>query len=400
MLPRRTDDSKVIERFAALVRTYCRRVEELKFVSLVLEEPLHQIEIAVHALLERFSSQLRSIDLIRNYDHLFVPDINVCTNIRDLKFPASSELSSFLRACGSSLESLTVSFNGTSEYAEMLDLIEHTCTKLTSILLIGCFKVTQVVGEERYASLLRSFGPQLTCAKVDGLSVGKLAQVLEDCPSLLIETEFVSDDGVDEWERVGLLGSMIKHLTVAANMCRGQKCEEAIRKCTNLEVLEIERNYAHEEQATENSSDVTFLLLLSSSSLTHVYHRGFVATHQNICTLSSALKNLNHLTLSLVEPIESGIDFSAIAHSNPQLGSVAVFEDIDDGEKRRKDELIEVLGMLVSAFSKCHSIDFTLFNDGEQRVTRDEIQDICGPLRCRGVTIEINVGSTSYRVTN
>ena len=218
--PRKTDNSMVFQMFVALVEMYCPNVEGLELVPLFFDEPPLQIEAATHALLEQFSSQLRSIDWGTNYGHVSVPDISVCTNVRELNFPASPQLISFLRTCGSSLESLIVSFGDTNGYAEMLDLIERNCSKLSTVLLLDCSTIIEVFGEERYVSLLCSIGSQLIRAEVEELSVEKLTQVLKACPNLSIRTEYAKTDGVNGWERVGMLGSKIKYLAIAADSCR------------------------------------------------------------------------------------------------------------------------------------------------------------------------------------
>ena len=175
--PRKTDANVVVRKFVALVKMYCPNVEELKLADSLFEEPPFEFETAVHALLEQFLLQLRSIQWYRSFHLTFVPDISVCRHSRELNIPASPQLIKFLRSFGESLESLTVSFNHPKGHEEIIDLIERNCTKLATLSFSECLPV-ETVGEERYASLLCSFGSQLRCAQVFGLSVGKLARVL------------------------------------------------------------------------------------------------------------------------------------------------------------------------------------------------------------------------------
>ena len=114
---------------------------------------------------------------------------------------------------------------------------------------------------------------------------------MRTCPNLLISIRFVNKREINGWEHVNLLGSMASDLVVAADMCYDEKCEEAISKCTNLESLTIDGRYTDEEQGIESSSDVTFLLSLSSPSLTNLAYLDFTATQQNVCALSSAFRN-------------------------------------------------------------------------------------------------------------
>ena len=330
--PRKTDNNMVIQKFFTLVEMYCPNVEGLELVSSVLEEQSHQFEAGIVQLLEKFSPQLRSIHWYAHSlgnEYFFIPDISLCTHIRELIFPFSPQLTSFFHTFGSSLESLTVSFGAIEKYddgyidgyidgyAEMFDLILNSCPKLSTVLLFDYSRIIESVGEEQYANFLCSFGSQLIRAKSDELSIGKLAQVMRACPNLLIDNKYVVNNGVDEWERVSFLGPMITWLTVAGHMCRDDKCKEAIAKCTNLESLIIEENYEHENRDLNDCLDLIFLSSISSSSLNYFCHFDFKATYANINILSSVLRNLNTLTLFLWKPIENGIDFASIARSNP-----------------------------------------------------------------------------------
>ena len=410
---RKTDDNMVIQKFITLVDMYCPNVEGFELNSLTLEEPSLEFETGVSALLEKFSSQLRSIHWHAHSlgdEYFFVPDISLCTHIRELSFPLSPQLISFFDTFGSSLESLTLYFGAIDKYsdgfidgyidgyAEVFDLILNSCPKLSALSLFDYERIIGTVGEEHYANFLCSIGSQLTCAKIDGLSIGKLAQVMRACPNLLIDYKRVVNNGIDKWEHVSFLGPMIKDLTVAGDMCRDEKCEEAITKCTNLESLTIHGNDVHNEGNINDSSDLVFLFSISSSSsLRHFRLYDFIPRQASIDILSLALRNLFSLALYLSKPIKNGTDFTSITRSHPQLNSVVIDEPVYNEEEREKDMSIELLRMLVNAFSKCRYINFRLLKCGEESVTRDEIQDICASLPCRGVDVEIEVGSTRYQ---
>ena len=401
LLPKEAKHSGAVEKFVKLVKLHCPNVQHLSFESFLFEEDgAVPFGDSLFGLIQQFSSQLYSIEwemYAADKERVRLPDISTCGQIRNLNFPASPELISFLRTCGGSLESLTVLPGDVHGYDEMLNAIEENATKLSSVWLHDCSTIL-TVGEERYKSFLCSFGSQLTCAAVEGLSNEKLAEVLRSCPNLLINSHTVSEGGIEEWECVSLLGPMIKTLSVAANTCRDEKCEEAIAKCTMLETLIIENDYGSEEEGMENSSGVTFLLSLPAPSLlTNLYYFDFTATQTNIYKLSSAVSNLEWLFLDLVKPIDAGIDFKAISYTNPHLNYVCIQECIGGGEKRKEaHQSMEVLQMLVRAFLKCRSIEFILVDCDEGSVTRDEIHDICGSLPCRGVEVRITVGTTCY----
>ena len=397
--PGEAENMSFVQQFATLVKKYCPNVEKLNFDSLAIERCPYPFEDVVHELLEQFSSQLTTIEWnldITDESILHPPDIRMCTNIRKLQFPACPQLIPFLCSCGASLQSLTLSSFDPDEYAEILDVIQHNCTKLSEVWLLDYLAIIQEVGEERYAKFLCSFGSQLIHATVNQLSAEKLDQVVRACPNLLIHLLSVHKNGVDEWERVIMFGSMIKYLSVNASICYDEKCKKAIVECKNLESLTVTENHTDEYQGIEKSRDLTFLLSLLAPSLSSLCWDGFNATQQNICMLSSALRNLRNLILNLAKPIESGIDFETIAHSNPKLKSVTIEEWIYNDEMRERDQSIAVLRMLVGAFSKCRYILFTLVGNSGESITRNQIQDICGSLPCRGVYAMIQVGSTRY----
>ena len=60
-------------------------------------------------------------------------------------------------------------------------------------LLEVLLKMIEMVGEEKYASLLCSFGSRLLDAPFHELSVTKLAQVLESCSTLSIRSLLIDD---------------------------------------------------------------------------------------------------------------------------------------------------------------------------------------------------------------
>ena len=399
--PKESFNYEFVYKFMEVVGMYCPNIEKVIFAPSVFEEPPHPFNPIVPDLLERYSSQLQSIQWVINVeitDTDCLPDISVCTQIRELEFPASPQLVSFLRTSGASLESLDVSNVHIDGYAELLDVIEQNCRKLSKVYLWDCSPIIEIIGEERYASFLSSFGSQLTHAHIALLSIEKLAQVLRACPNLKVGSTYAKNDRVVEWERISLLGSKISELTVMTEACRDEKCKDAIAKCTNLERLTIVGNLYLEEEVMESRSEPTFLFSLSLPSVIHLEYTEFIATYRNIEEISSVFKSLRYLTLNIFKIIENGIDFEPIAHANPHLDNVSIVEyDDDENEGREKNLSMEVLRMLVNAFSKCRSFNFSIVNNREESVTRDEIHDICSSLPCRGVDVQIQVGSTWYR---
>ena len=402
-IPTEADKEGVIQKFVKLVRRYCPNVENLSFTPQIFEPNRLPFEDIFPGLIEQFSSQLRSIAWrvnLSHKDYLCHPDISLCMNIQKLIFPSSTELLSFLGRYGASLEILYVTYGDIKRDAEMLDVIENNCTKLSTVVLRDLSRIIETIGEERYTNFLSSFGSQLVRAKIEGLSAGKLARVAKACPNLSIDIEYYKNEEVlDGWERISSLGPIIKHLSVAADVCRDEESEAAIARCSKLESLTIHRSDDYEEERIGNSADMNFLVSLSSTSLTSLHYFHFMPMKRNIDTLSLIFRNLRHLELRLVKSIEDGISFHSITQSNPRLSSVHIREwvDFSDRKKRGKHQSLEVLRMLVDAFSKCRSIHLVLLNDRNQDVTRDEIHNICGSLPCRGMHVEIMVGPIWYR---
>lgn len=395
----KTNENLVFQHFASLVGMYCSNVENLRLMSYATNnDPQLQFEDFVPGLLMPFSSQLRLIDWDMNSaagNHRYVPNITMCRGVQDLTFPASPELVSFLISSGSSLQSLTVLFDCFDETTQLIDAIELNCRNLSKICILSSQDVISIIGEERYAHFLCSFGSSLTCASIQGLSMGKLAQVLRACPNLLVDTYALIDNKVDEWEHIRELGSMIEHLTVDADMWGDKRCEDAVVKCTNLKELTISRPSGI-VQGIIDGSELNIISSLSSSSLTDFQHLCFEPTERNVAMLASAALNLRKLSLCLAEPIEIGVNFRVVADSNPSLDTIEVIEPEDRVTDRDKGSTLEVLGMLVKTFSKCRSIFLSLLVVHES-LTRNEIHDICGYLPCRGVDLEVYVGSICYQ---
>ena len=392
--PREKDKYLFVREFASLVGMYCPNVENLWFGRSVCVEPFPPFKAIVPALLSQYSPQLRSFEW-QNYE--YVPEFSMCSIIRDLTFPASPQLVSFLHSSGSSLVSLRLSIDDEEQWGPTIDAIEHNCPNLTKISFEYYQGVISVIGEERYTNFLCSFGSSLTHASVEGLSVGKLDLILRNCPNLSVDYYIIRDSSAEEWERVSKLGSMIKHLYIAALMCRDEKCVDAIAKCKNLQQLSICHLLAF-NRAAEFGSELSSLSFLSSSSLIEFNHSYFATTQRNIAMLASATCNLRDLRLVLAKPIGDGIDFRSIAHSNLKLQSIYVSEEEkDDYRERKKGKALQILRMLVNAFDKCRSIDFSLLGIDEESISRDEIHYICGALPCRGVQVKIAIGSVEYQ---
>ena len=53
--------------------------------------------------------------------------------------------------------------------------------------------------------------------------------------------------------------------------------------------------------------------------------------------------------------------------------------------------------MLVCALLSCQSFALSLVNEGEECVTRNEVQEICGTTSLLGVHVKIAVGSSYYK---
>lgn len=388
-------EKKTAEMFVSLVLAHYPHVEKIIFESVPPQEDIAPI------LMARFSSQLRSIEWNEWRTHmiyLHTPNLRTCVNIRELHFPCSRQLLSFLRASGSSLEILIVQLiPDPTHVRDLLDVIQCMCRNLTKILFKHYLNLIRVVGEDRYASFLCSFGARLTRADFNKLSPPKFLEVYANCANLDISSLSVENCGADDWKKVRIAGPRIERLIVDHESCINESCQSAIAECTNLQYLWVKRGRS-EELIIPDNLQLRFLSSLSSLSITNFMHLKFTATQRNIEVLASSFENLRSLRLRLAVPINIGIDFKAAANSMPQLNSVSIHEYFNYGEYRVKDQSLKVLQMLIDSFSKCRCIEFTILKRGRETVTRDEIRDICGSLPCREMDINIAVGSTRYRL--
>lgn len=403
ILPEENDYNMFMQKFGSLVQMYCPNVKGLRFISLPYKHHHLPIDTIAPALVEKFSTQLRSIewgkDLYHQYTPRFdLPDITMCSHIRELACPSSPQLISFLRASGVSLERLNVKFERDDSCAEMINTIEANCTKFSTVSFENCSTLIQTVGEERCVEFLCSLGSRLRYTEVGLLSVESLTQIVNACPSLLVSPQCVFVDTVEEWERIRVLGSTISSLGIYSGTRADKKCQKAIEKCTNLKELIVYLPFSV-CRGMADSANLSLLSSLLSSSLAKFEHLNFTATQQDIAKIASAPWNLRELLLSPYTPIDIGTDLLAIVDSNPQLDSVSICERIFVRDMREKDVVLQVLRMLVKTFSKCRSICFRINHVEGRIITRDEIHDICGLVPCRGVDVEIEVGSTLYQQT-
>lgn len=386
-------EKSVAQTFVSLVVRHYPNVEKIIFESAPPSEDI------VPALFSRFSSQLRSIvwdEPINSENYRRIPDLSMCAQIRKLDFPCSPQLLSFLRASGSSLEILHVSLSDKSLIGESMDIIQSVCCNLTEVCFKYFSQLIPVVGEERYASFLSSFGARLTKADFTQLSSEKFQQVYTACPNLSINTLSVLNNKLDDWKKVSIAAEKLDRLSVGLTACVDERFKDAIEKCKNLQLLRIGNGHSDEKVVPSTTSVLRFLSSMPLSSISDFTHFKFEASRRNIEILASTSWNLRQFHLFLAKPIAHGVDFRSIAESNPQLFRADIHEYVDDDGRRSSDSALDLLRMLVRSFSKCRELKFTISNKYYGCVTQDEIRDICGILPCRRMYVDIKVGNTYY----
>ncbi len=387
-----------IRQFVSLVIQYCPAVERLEF-----DLPFPNEEI-VSALLAEFSSQLRSIEwyMWEANTTIQLPDFTNCTRIKHLSVPATPQLVPLLQGIGSLLESFDLTFGDLEGYGEVIDAIEQNCKKLKHIRLHDSRHIVKSIGEERYATFLCSYGNQLLTADIDGMAeTTYLLEVFTKCPNLKIEFETVGHYGIEEWERVRVFGSRIENIMVDMIACASEECSDAISSCTALSGLtSFNFNGTRLEGCILDDAIMTLVPSLTSTSLERLELLELTATRENIEVIVAATSNLRFLSLEFVEPIRDGSMFKAIVDSNPYLHTVRVEEDINSRGERDGDSAMELLGVLVDTFSKCRSLMFGILNTEKQDMPKDAICDICKSLPCRGIELNVRVGTTYYIQSN
>ncbi len=391
-LYRETEGNRFIEQFTSLILQYCSNVENLEFAS-----PSPGDGVAP-TLFTKFSSQLRSVkcNVWKQDDSFLIGDLSICPGIRQLTAPCTPQLMTLLKVIGSSLESLTVKYSKPERCAEALDVIQENCRNLTKLVLTDSKDFIGAVGGERYAELLCSYDEQLVSAETDGLPIWDLREVGTKCPNLKVEYLMVKHNGL-AWKRVDIFGPRINHLMIDMKALRDEESEAALQKCTNLaELTSFNFDGLRQDHRVLNDAIMALLTPLSRDTLERLHLLQFIASHQIINKIVTTTSKLKSLWILPEGPIQDVNVFRTVVDMNPHLHSIHIEEDISYDEGRDAVSAVNLLRSLLDVFSKCDSMFFGILNTSVRNVSTETIHNVCGAVACRGVEIEVRIGSTKY----
>ncbi len=172
-----------VQLFTSFVFVYCPNVREIAFCE--YRAPLTKWE-AASSLFREYAANLRKIEWHGEEDMNGFPHLRKCVHLRFLKSRGlnTATLVSLLEACGPALQELDISITPVVDRVEVMDAIRKYCKQLSVIIIENVEDVLDVVGEERYSSLLCSFGSQLKNADTKGLGHEHLMKVVDACPIL------------------------------------------------------------------------------------------------------------------------------------------------------------------------------------------------------------------------
>ncbi len=224
--------------------------------------------------------------------------------------------------------------------------------------------------------------------------------MLTKCLNLNVKSQNVFGFADEGWERVRIFGSRIQYLMVDLILCTSDESCNAISSCTSLsELTALGIDGMGHEQYMFDTAMMSLLSSLSTTSLKHLALSCFRPIEGNVAMIVRATSNLIYLHLELAEPVQNGDIFKTIVDSNPHLRMVSIKEKEDSDGERDGNSALELLQVLLDTFSKCDSLAFSILNTGKQDVPRDTIRDICGSLPCRGINLNVRIGSTFYKQT-
>lgn len=160
--------------------------------------------------IERYCRGLRSLVLT-----------NVPANLRDV-----------LRTVGPTLETIEVLQPWACSRADM-QTVKELCPKLVHV----AFKVERGSPGEPYSDLLQSYGQQLQFASLGRMSKHLCEAVVDACPNLTCEADFMTDSWLD---RMLVLAPSLKRLHVFVDAeVDGEKLAEAGGMCRLLEEVQL-----------------------------------------------------------------------------------------------------------------------------------------------------------------
>ncbi len=122
-----------------------------------------------------------------------------------------------------------------------MEVIRNYCKQLRVLNVSNLKDALDVIGQESYASLIRSYGSRMKNATVDGLGHEHLVEIVKACTRLKVTVDWENVESVD-WRQVHELGPRMVRLTFNAGILCGDAYPRAIEQCSNLQQLWMTEN--------------------------------------------------------------------------------------------------------------------------------------------------------------
>ncbi len=371
---------------ALLVLQYCGNAEELLFFT---SERCAAIYVIKKVIFYTFASQVQSLAESTQFsDNLL--DLRLCTSIKSFSSYLFNKptylLIDALPSVGRTLESLTLSveFNE-NNCMRLLNAIQKHCRRLHTVRFSGCLPdIIRYAGEQRYTELLCSYGHQLIEAIVDELGDEALQRVIEACPRLEIPSYGIEFEDAHPPKRLSLIGPRITYLCFPETWRYTENWLHPLRECINLRVL----------TARDEAVLMAIPLLFALESL--VLTATDLSSNVVSC-VASKTSNLKLLSWTTTSRIGNGTMFEKIMQSNQSLRHVSIYEcGAGVGHKRKRgptESTLVILQQLLTTFLSCRRLTLKLQGTEDHDVTGRNLRDVCGVLPCRGIHVNIQLGS-------
>ncbi len=380
--------------FTMYVFLYCRNVREIVFCE--YRAPLTKWG-AAFSLFRDYAANLRKIEWHGEEDMNGFPHLRKCVHLRCLKSRGLNTVTlvSLLEVCGPTLQELDISITPVVDSVEVVDAIRKYCKQLSVILINDRKHVLDVVGEERYSSLLCSFGWQLKNADTSGLGREHLVKVVNACPILEVSAVW-NGIGNGTAQRFCDLGPRVVLLFLIGDLSQRTEYVRALKQCSNLRRLCIGHSYGNE------SPEVTDEVIANPFSpsrfpkLEELIMNAFRANDRNMRSIASCAP---HLKCVVLEPCKSNWEISAfriLADSSRRLKQIIItingFQEI----RPNAESALESLSELMKVFRKCQKFRFIVSCLDDVELKEDLIRT-CRVLPCRGVHVCVEIGDVIYR---
>ncbi len=390
--------NEFVEQFTSHVLQYCRNVEEVMFCG--YQAPLTKWGTA-SSFFREYATNLRKINWSGDEDDNGFPDLPKCKNLTRLKSHClnTATLVSLLKACGPKLEELDILISPVGDSVEVIEAIRKYCKVLTVMNIVNLKDVIDMVGQECYVSLIRSFGSSLKSATTAGLDHDQLVEVVNTCVNLEVIV-FVEDEESADWRRVNDLGPRVARLFLNPDSLHGDKYPRALEQCSNLRKLTISggTDAMYGDEAPQVTDEMIANVFSPSRfpKLEHLTITDFRANKRNMALIASSTSNLKSTVLESFESDLEVSGFQLIADANRNLKEIKRTISAFHGIERSAKSALESLSELLKIFRKCRYLWVEISCAEEGVLKEEDLIRACKVLPCRGIDVFVLVGDVKY----